>query len=223
MKLVRRIAGTAALVAVTVVLVAIYLRSEGKGAPLSALAATGSSASRSGASSPKSSGSGSSSGSSGSKGGSSEEPKEEEPSGNGEEARASEEASGSGKEAGASGGGASSSKSGGAGAGKGSGASKGSSEGAHAASRTVTSPVVQTPYGPVQLAVAAQGSRIVDVKALQLPTEHSYSLYISERVAPILRTEALKAQSAEISIVSGATFTSEGFATSLQRALSKLG
>lgn len=86
---------------------------------------------------------------------------------------------------------------------------------------TFTGPVVHVLYGPVQVAVAMQAGKIVDIKALQLPTEHPQSLFISERVEPLLRSEALQAQSAEISIISGATFTSEGFAQSLAQALSK--
>lgn len=81
--------------------------------------------------------------------------------------------------------------------------------------------MIETPYGPVQVAIDEQNGKLVDVKAVQLPTEHPQSLFISERVAPILRSEALQAQSAEINVVTGATFTSEGFASSLQKALLK--
>jgi uncharacterized protein with FMN-binding domain len=90
------------------------------------------------------------------------------------------------------------------------------------ATGTYTGTIAQTPYGPVQVAVAEEGGRIVDVKALQLPTDHPQSLFISERVAPLLREEALQAQSAQINIVSGATFTSESYAESLQQALSHI-
>jgi uncharacterized protein with FMN-binding domain len=85
--------------------------------------------------------------------------------------------------------------------------------------RTYTGPVVETPYGPVQVAVAEEGGKIADVKALQLPTEHPLSREISEQVAPMLRSEALQAQSPEINVVSGATYTSNGYASSLQAAL----
>ncbi|MFZ2049444.1 MAG: FMN-binding protein [Solirubrobacteraceae bacterium] len=86
-------------------------------------------------------------------------------------------------------------------------------------SGTFTGPVIQTPYGPVQVAVAEENGKITDVKALALPTEHPQSAFISERVGPLLRSEALEAQSAQINVVTGATFTSEGFASSLQKAL----
>jgi uncharacterized protein with FMN-binding domain len=52
-----------------------------------------------------------------------------------------------------------------------------------------------------------------------MPTEHALSQEISEHVVPMLRSEALQAQSAEINIVSGATYTSESYASSLQAAL----
>ncbi|MCS6563654.1 FMN-binding protein (plasmid) [Curtobacterium flaccumfaciens] len=45
----------------------------------------------------------------------------------------------------------------------------------------------------------------------------------SQQAAPILRQEALQAQSAQIQSVSGATFTSEGYTTSVQSAIDKAG
>jgi uncharacterized protein with FMN-binding domain len=84
---------------------------------------------------------------------------------------------------------------------------------------TYTGAVAENPYGPVQVQVTEQGGKIVDVKALQMPTEHALSAEISEKVAPMLRTEALQAQGPEISIISGASYTSESYASSLQAAL----
>jgi uncharacterized protein with FMN-binding domain len=46
---------------------------------------------------------------------------------------------------------------------------------------------------------------------------------ISSSAAPTLKQEALTRQSAAIDAVSGATFTSAGYARSLQSALDKLG
>ena len=104
-----------------------------------------------------------------------------------------------------------------------SGAGGSSSSRASSTTGAYTGPVEETPYGPVQVTVAEEGGKIVDVKALQLPTEHALSQEISEHVAPILRSEVLQAQSAEINVVSGATYTSEGFASSLQAALRQAG
>jgi len=46
---------------------------------------------------------------------------------------------------------------------------------------------------------------------------------IDQRSIPVLEQEALQAQSANIQSVSGASYTSAGFAQSLQNALSKAG
>ena len=84
---------------------------------------------------------------------------------------------------------------------------------------TVTGPVVQTPYGMVQVQVTIAGGKITDVTALQLPNDRQRSAEISGIVEPMLRTEALTAQSAQIDLISGATYTSDGYAQSLQAAL----
>ena len=84
---------------------------------------------------------------------------------------------------------------------------------------TVDGPVIGTPYGDVQVRVVLRASHIVDVKPLVLPSDRSRSRRISELAAPLLRTEALQAQSANIDLLSGASYTSEGYAESLQGAL----
>jgi uncharacterized protein with FMN-binding domain len=91
------------------------------------------------------------------------------------------------------------------------------------ATRTVSGPVVQTSYGNVQVRVTLQGSKITDVQALELPSDRSRSQRISQEAGPLLRSEALQAQSADIDIISGASYTSEGYAQSLQGALDKAG
>jgi uncharacterized protein with FMN-binding domain len=85
--------------------------------------------------------------------------------------------------------------------------------------RTVDGPVIGTPYGDVQVRVVLRASHIVDVQPLTLPTDRSRSRRISELAAPLLRTEVLQAQSANIDLLSGASYTSEGYAESLQGAL----
>jgi uncharacterized protein with FMN-binding domain len=82
-----------------------------------------------------------------------------------------------------------------------------------------TGPVVETRFGPVQVQVVFQNGRLADVRAVETPTDRARSAYISSQAAPILRQEALDAQSANIDVVSGATYTSEGYAQSLQAAL----
>lgn len=69
--------------------------------------------------------------------------------------------------------------------------------------------------------VSISNGRITDVKALQLPFDRAQSAYISQVAGPMLRTEALQAQSARIDIISGATYTSDSYAQSLETALQK--
>jgi uncharacterized protein with FMN-binding domain len=88
--------------------------------------------------------------------------------------------------------------------------------------KTVDGPVVSTQFGPIQVEVVLAGGHIQDVVALQLPTGRR-SGQISNFSAPILRTEALQAQSASIDAVSGATYTSYAYAQSLQAALDQAG
>jgi uncharacterized protein with FMN-binding domain len=87
--------------------------------------------------------------------------------------------------------------------------------------RVIDGPVSSNEYGDVQVRVTVRGSQIVDVQALQLPHDRSRSARISSGAGPILRREALQAQSAQIDLVSGATYTSESYAKSLQGALDK--
>jgi uncharacterized protein with FMN-binding domain len=85
--------------------------------------------------------------------------------------------------------------------------------------RTVTGASVQQPYGPVQVAVTMSGSRITDVRAVVIPLDSGRSQEINTQAAPLLRGEVLRAQSARIDVVSGATYTSDAYAQSLQSAL----
>lgn len=87
------------------------------------------------------------------------------------------------------------------------------------AERSITGALVQTQYGNVQVRVTLRGTRILDVVAVHLTDSSDTSVRISSGAAPTLRSEALRAQSANIDMVSGATYTSEGYKTSLQSAL----
>ena len=82
-----------------------------------------------------------------------------------------------------------------------------------------TGVVVETQFGPVQVQIAVSGGRLVDVRAVQLPGDRGRSIRISQYSAPILRSEAIQAQSARVDIVSGATYTSRAYALSLDSAL----
>ena len=91
--------------------------------------------------------------------------------------------------------------------------------GTAAASGAFTGAVVNTIYGPVQVRITVSNQKVVDVQALALPRDRARSAAISQYSAPMLRTEAIQAQSANIDIVSGATYTSIAYARSLDNAL----
>lgn len=63
--------------------------------------------------------------------------------------------------------------------------------------------------------------QIQSIKVPVYPDHTNRSVYISNNALPVLVQEALKAQSAHIYIVSGATYTSDAFAYSLQAAITK--
>lgn len=87
---------------------------------------------------------------------------------------------------------------------------------------TVTGQSVSTPYGDVQVKVSVRSGSIADVVAVRLTDRGSESVQISNYAAPILRSEVLQSQSAKVSSVSGATYTSFGYLNSLQSALDQL-
>jgi uncharacterized protein with FMN-binding domain len=84
--------------------------------------------------------------------------------------------------------------------------------------RTVLGQPEDNQYGVVQVKVTLVGGRITDVRAVQLPSG-GRSGEIAAYAAPQLRSEVLAAQSASIDSVSGASYTSEGYARSVQSAL----
>src|SRR3954447_24576825 len=92
-----------------------------------------------------------------------------------------------------------------------------------AATRTATGDVEPTQYGNAQVRVTVSGGKITKVEALQLQGNDPKSVAISSYAEPLLRASALSKQSANIDMVSGATYTSESYKTSLQSALDKLG
>lgn len=88
---------------------------------------------------------------------------------------------------------------------------------------TYTGSAVDTRYGSVQVSVTLAGGSITDVTALKLTDADGRSVQISNRAAPVLREEVLASQSANVSNVSGATYTTQAYLTSLQSALDQAG
>lgn len=75
-----------------------------------------------------------------------------------------------------------------------------------------------TRFGDVQVRVTIRGGELVDVSAVQIPSGRRSS-EINARAEPVLESEAIARQGADLDMVSGATYTSESYASSLQSAL----
>ncbi|MGW3432075.1 FMN-binding protein [Streptomyces melanosporofaciens] len=87
--------------------------------------------------------------------------------------------------------------------------------------RTVTGDVAQTQYGPVQVSLTVSGGKITGAQAVKTPNSGPRSEQIAKDSIPKLNQQAVS--TAKVDTVSGATYTSEGYAKSLQSALDKAG
>ncbi|MET8906991.1 FMN-binding protein [Micromonospora sp. NPDC004551] len=91
--------------------------------------------------------------------------------------------------------------------------------GTSSGSGTATGSVAQTRWGPVQVKISVANGKITNVTTVQVPDGNRRDQEINDYAVPILRQEALAAQSAQIDTVSGATVTSDGYRESLQSAI----
>jgi len=76
-------------------------------------------------------------------------------------------------------------------------------------------------YGELAVRVTISGGRITGIAVPVLRTAEQYSQQLAVQVIPTLRGEVMAAQSARINAVSGATYTSQAYALSVQAALDK--
>lgn len=86
---------------------------------------------------------------------------------------------------------------------------------------TYTGSTADAYYGYVQVKATIQGGKLTAVDFLQYPSDRSTSRYINSQAMPLLQQEAISAQSANVSGVSGATDTSMAFIQSLGNALAQ--
>ncbi len=84
---------------------------------------------------------------------------------------------------------------------------------------TYTGAAANTRYGPVQVQITVSGGSITDVQVPEYPSSNGRDQQINSRALPTLMDETIQAQSAQVDMVSGATYTSTGYRTSLQSAL----
>ena len=92
---------------------------------------------------------------------------------------------------------------------------------ANAVSGTFTGDSVDVRYGFVQVKITVENGKITDAQAVTAPSGRNDRW--TQMSVPVLRQRTLAAQSANISGVSGASFTSYGWYTSLASALTKAG
>jgi hypothetical protein len=88
--------------------------------------------------------------------------------------------------------------------------------------RQATGALEQYGYGELAVRVTVHGNEVTAVSVPVLRTAEPYSQQLAQQVIPMLRSEVLAVHSARINAVSGATYTSEAYALSIQSALDKL-
>jgi uncharacterized protein with FMN-binding domain len=84
-----------------------------------------------------------------------------------------------------------------------------------------TGPPADAYYGIIQIQALVQGGQLTALKVLKYPSDRRTSININRQALPMLRDEAISAQSANVDIISGATLTSRAFIRSLRGALKK--
>jgi uncharacterized protein with FMN-binding domain len=82
-----------------------------------------------------------------------------------------------------------------------------------------TGPLLTTPFSSIQVRAELTRGRLTGVRTLALTGADAHTQALNARAEPILREEALQAGSADIDIVSGATYTSESWIESLRAAI----
>lgn len=98
-----------------------------------------------------------------------------------------------------------------------SGSSSGSSS--STAAKTYAGDTAQTQWGPVQVQITVKNGKITASDVLQVPSGNPRDDEINSYAVPVLNSEVVATQNANIDMVSGATVTSDGYIQSLQSAL----
>ncbi len=81
-------------------------------------------------------------------------------------------------------------------------------------------PEVDMRWGPVQASITVKNKKITKV-GISVSPENPRSQFIDDQAVPMLQSQTLQAQNANIDEVSGATNTSDAFVESLQGAIKK--
>ena len=89
------------------------------------------------------------------------------------------------------------------------------------AAATFLGDAVNTRYGNVQVKIIVENRKIIEAQAVQAPSGNNDRY--TQMSVPVLRERTIAAQSANIQGVSGASFTSYGWYTSLASAIAQAG
>ena len=87
------------------------------------------------------------------------------------------------------------------------------------AATTYAGDAVMTRYGNVQVQITVKNGKITAADVLQVPWNDRRDQMINSAAVPVYNQEAVSAQSAQIDVVSGATYTWDGYTQSLQSAI----
>jgi uncharacterized protein with FMN-binding domain len=104
-----------------------------------------------------------------------------------------------------------------------SGTASGSNASSSASTKTYTGPSTDTRWGPVQVAITVADGKITGVTVPVHPDGNPKDQEINAYALPILTKATLASQDGNVDMISGATVTSQGYATSLQGALDEAG
>jgi uncharacterized protein with FMN-binding domain len=94
---------------------------------------------------------------------------------------------------------------------------------ASASSGTFTGKRTYAYYGYIRLQAIMNSGKLQDIKIVEYPSDNGRSRYINSIALPYLIQEAVDAQTWNVDLISGATFTSSAFVKSLQDALRQAG
>lgn len=89
--------------------------------------------------------------------------------------------------------------------------------------KTYTGPSTDTRWGPVQVSITVSNGKITHVTVPVYPNGNGRDAEINAYALPILTKATLASQDGDVDMISGATVTSQGYATSLQGALDEAG
>jgi uncharacterized protein with FMN-binding domain len=87
--------------------------------------------------------------------------------------------------------------------------------------RTATGNIEVTPFSYMEVRVTLTAGELTRVETVELSGTGARTQAINARAEPILREEALRAGSADVDVLTGATYTSRSYLRSLQSAIDK--